>query len=79
MGTDISHPDVDATVNGVDMHYFSADNRLVVDAQLLHSDVDGTTGAGGFADFSFRPQRGINHSLRATYLDDQLELNDSVF
>lgn len=79
MGTDISHPDIDATVNGVDMHYFSADNRVVVDAQLLHSDVDGITGAGGFADFSYRPQRGISHTLRATYIDDKLNINDLGF
>lgn len=79
MGTNISHPDIDATVNGIDMHYFSADNRFVVDGQLLHSDVDGVTGAGGFADFSFRPRRGINHSIRATYIDDTLDINDLGF
>lgn len=79
MGTDISHPDIDATVNGIDMHYFSADNKLVVDGQLLHSDVDGVTGAGGFADISFRPVRGISHTVRATYLDDTLDINDMGF
>lgn len=79
MGTDISHPDIDATVNAVDMHYFSADNRWVIDSQFMHSDVDGVTGAGAFADFGFRPARGVNHSLRATYIDDTFDMNDLGF
>lgn len=79
MGTDISHPDIDATVNAVDLHYFSADNRWVMDGQIMHSDVDGVTGAGAFADFGFRPARGVNHGLRATYLDDTLDINDLGF
>lgn len=79
MGTDISHPAVDATVNAMDMHYFSADNRWVVDGQLMHSDVQGVTGAGMFADVGFRPARGINHSVRATYLDDTLDINNLGF
>ena len=27
MGTDVSHPDINATVNAIDAHYFSADQR----------------------------------------------------
>lgn len=79
MGTNISHPEVDATVNAVDWNYFSADNRWVVDGQLMYSDAHGVTGAGMFTDVSFRPRRGVNHSLRATYLDDELEINDLGF
>lgn len=79
MGTDISHPDVDATVNAVDMHYFSADSRWVIDSQVMHSDVDGVTGAGAFADIGFRPSRGVNHTIRATYIDDKLDINDLGF
>ena len=79
MGTNISHPELDATVNAIDAHYFSADNRWVIDAQLMHSDVDGVTGAGGFADVSYRPQRGVQHTLRSTYIDDTLDINDLGF
>lgn len=79
MGTNIAHSDLDATVNAIDAHYFSADNRWVVDAQMMHSDVQGITGAGGFADVSFRPQRGVQHTLRSTYIDDTLDINDLGF
>ncbi len=79
LGTNIDHPDVDATVNAVDWNYFSADNRWVVDGQAMYSDSHGVTGAGIFNDVSFRPQRGVNHTVRATFLDDELELNDLGF
>ncbi len=79
MGTNISHPELDATVNAIDAHYFSADNRWVVDAQLMHSDVEGLTGTGGFADVSYRPRRGVQHTLRSTYIDDTLDINDLGF
>ena len=79
MGTNISHPEVDATVNSIDWGYFSADNRWVVDGQLIYSDAHGVTGAGVFNDVSFRPRRGVNHSLRTTFLDDELEINDLGF
>jgi len=79
MGTNISHPEVDAAVNAIDWGWFSADNRWVVDGQLIHSDAHGVTGAGVFNDVSFRPRRGVNHSLRATFLDDELEINDLGF
>ena len=79
MGTDISHPDIEATVNSIDAHYFSADNRWVVDGQVMHSDVQGVTGTGGFADVSFRPRRGVQHTLRSTYIDDTLDINDLGF
>ena len=46
MGTDVSHSDVSATVNTIDAHYFSADQRWVLDSQFMHSDVDGVTGSG---------------------------------
>ena len=79
MGTNISHPEVDASVNAVDWNYFSADNRWVIDGQLMYSDAHGVTGAGVFNDVSFRPRRGVNHSFRATFLDDELEINDLGF
>jgi hypothetical protein len=79
MGTNISHSSIDATVNGIDAHYFSADNRLVFDGQFFHSNVEGETGMGGMADFRFRPDRGKQHTLRATYFDETLDINDLGF
>ena len=46
MGTDVSHPDVNSTVNAIDAHYFSADQRWALDGQFMHSDVSGITGMG---------------------------------
>jgi hypothetical protein len=79
MGTNVSHSQVDATVNGVDLHYFSADTRWVADWQLLHSDAGGVTGAGAFGDVIFQPQRGRQHRMAFSYLDDTLDINDLGF
>ena len=79
MGTSSMHPDNDAIVNGVDLHYFSADTRWVADAQLLHSDTRGVTGAGGYADFVYQPVRGRQHRLALSYLDDTIDINDLGF
>ncbi len=78
-GGTLSHPDRDATVNGIDMHLFSADSRLEWDGQLVHSDVQGVTGKGAYFDLDFRPDRGLQHTLTGTYLDDTVELNDVGF
>ena len=40
----LDHPDEKSVVNVVDMHYFSADNRWVLDTQILHSENRGETG-----------------------------------
>ena len=79
MGTNLSHPDIDATVNSVDFHYFSGDNRIVLDGQAIFSDVNDVTGAGIFTDVSYRPRRGVNHTLRATYFDDTMDINELGF
>lgn len=79
MGTNIAHPDVDATVNGIDLHYFSADAKWVADAQVLHSDTGTASGSGGFADVIYQPQRGVQHRVAATYLDDEIDINDMGF
>jgi hypothetical protein len=72
----MDHPGRQATVNGADFAYFSADTRWTVDGQLLHSDVNSVTGQGAFADINYRPTRGVQHSIIATYLDKTLDIND---
>lgn len=79
MGTNISHTDIDASVNAIDAHFFSANNKWVVDGQAMHSDVDGETGAGFLGDVSYRPERGVQHGISATYIDDTLDINDLGF
>lgn len=79
MGTSVSHDRVDATVNGVDMHYFSADSRWIFDGQVLASDVNDVEGYGAIADLIFRPARGVSHRIAAGYHDDKLELNTLGF
>ena len=79
MGTNYSHTTKEASVNAFDMHFFSADNRWVVDTQVMKSEVNNVSGNGYFADFNFRPERGVNHSLRMTYMDETLDINESGF
>ncbi|MEY3668585.1 MAG: hypothetical protein RL572_2125 [Pseudomonadota bacterium] len=78
-GSNLAYPDSDAMVNGVDLHYFSTDNRWIFDGQLVHSDVRDVTGSGAYFDLDYRPARGVQHSLTATYMDDKLDLNDIGF
>jgi hypothetical protein len=76
MGTRLDHVNRDATVNGVDVSYFSADTRWGMDGQLLHSEVNGVSGKGGFMDINYRPARGVQHTVNAMYFDDKLNIND---
>lgn len=79
MGTSVNHPDIDETVNAIDAHFFSADNRWVIDSSFMRSDKNGEVGYGGMADFNFRPQRGRQHTVRATYFDESLDINELGF
>ncbi|MDF1624514.1 MAG: DUF5916 domain-containing protein, partial [Pseudohongiella nitratireducens] len=79
MGTDVSHPDVDASVNGIDVHYFSPNAQWIFDGQVMQSDVNGVTGNGAIADLIYLPQRGRMHRVAAGYHDDKLDLNTLGF
>ena len=79
MGTDVSHPDIDSTLNAIDAHYFSADQRWALDGQFMHSDVDGVTGSGFLGDINYSPRQGIQHIIKATYIDEQFDMNDLGF
>lgn len=79
MGTNVDHPDVDSTVNAFDMHWFSRDNRWIADGQFMHSDNDGVTGLGFLGDLSYRPERGKQHTIRATWIDDEFDMNELGF
>jgi hypothetical protein len=79
MGTNVSHPDVDATVNAIDAHYFSANQRWVLDSQFMHSNVNGKTGTGFLGDITYIPRRGVQHILTTTYIDDEFDMNNLGF
>ena len=79
MGTTVNHPGIESDVHAVDMHYFSADSRWLVDTQFMHSDNSGVTGMGFLGDVQFRPERGKQHTVRATWIDDQFDMNELGF
>lgn len=79
MGTSVNHPDIDENVNAIDAHFFSADNRWVFDSSFMRSDKEGEVGYGGLADLAFRPERGRQHTFRATYFDETLDINELGF
>ena len=79
MGTNYDHPDLQATVNAIDMHYFSANRQWIVDTQFMHSDVEGITGAGFLGDVTYIPSQGVQHTLAATYIDDEFDMDELGF
>lgn len=79
MGTSVHHPQVDEIVNAIDAHYFSADSRWVVDSSFMRSDKNGETGYGAITDLNFRPMRGRQHTIRATYFDERFDMNELGF
>jgi len=79
MGTNVDHPEIDEMVNAIDAHFFSADNRWVIDSSFMRSDRNDEVGYGGMADFRFTPEQGKQHTLRATYFDETLDINELGF
>ncbi|MDP1931241.1 MAG: DUF5916 domain-containing protein [Gammaproteobacteria bacterium] len=79
MTTQLTGGASDATVNGVDLHYFSPDARWLLDTQFLHSDVASTSGTGMFFDASFLPARGTQHRFGGEFLGKDLDIDDFGF
>lgn len=85
--TAVTHPDRDAFVHGLDAHYISSNAMWRADAQLMYSDIhaldetgaDINEGFGGMFDLSYRPEKGVKHTLKLDYLDEDLEINDLGF
>ena len=75
----VDKPAGEAIVHGIDGHYLSDGGRWNVDGQLLYSDVDDVTGAGGFVDATYTPRRGVKHKFTFNYFDDELDINDFGF
>ena len=76
ISTAVFHPERDAVVHGLDLHYLSQNKKLRWDAQLLGSTVDNVNGGGGFLDVKYIPEQGTIHSLALEYFDDKLDIGD---
>ena len=79
MGTDVAHPQANASVNAIDAHYFSSDQRWTLDGQLMFSDSNDMTGKGFLGDLRYAPTQGTQHEVRATYIDDAFDINGLGF
>ena len=79
LGTFVDGPIYDAKVHGIDGHYSTSDGRWRADLQLIHSEVDGTSGQGGFMDVTFAPSSVFQHKLELDYFDEQIDINDLGF
>lgn len=75
-----AHPQQDAVVHGLDLHYLTTDGRWKVDGQLLFSDKDDVgQGWGGLADVVFTPRRGLKAKLELEHYDAKIDINDLGF
>lgn len=79
LGTIVDHPQSKSMVQSFDGHYLSRDGNWNTDAQIMYSDVDDVTGAGGFVDVQYNPSQGREHSVSFDYFDENLEINDFGF
>ena len=79
LGTLMDHPDRRAVTQGFDVHHRSTDARWTWDGQVYLSDVADSSGAGGFGQVQWAPQRGHLHLVRVSRYDDELDLNDAGF
>jgi len=79
MSTLATHPEQDAYTNGVDLHLVNANRSVIGDVQLLNSDIEGSTGFGGYMDISYIPRQGLLHRFSIDYFDDELDVNDLGF
>jgi len=80
LSTQVSHPDADATVHGLDYHYLTPGGDWKIDGQVITSDVDDVgTGYGGFVDVRYSVRRGLGLRWGLSHYDDEFDINDLGF
>ena len=80
ISTMVAHPDQDAMVHGVDLHYRTPGSIWSFDGQLLYSDKDEVgQGYGGFADVVYAPRRGLKIIGGVSHFDERLDISDLGF
>jgi len=77
ISTLVAHPEADAVVHGTDIHFLSTSGKWNLNGQALYSDRDeADSGTGYLTDLTYTPRQGIRHSLEASWLDDEIDVND---
>jgi len=79
LGTLTSGARFDAIVHGVDSHYTSSGANLIVDAQLVMSDVDNVQGYGGLLDLLYSSSKSLRHKFELDYMDEKVNFSDLGF
>ena len=80
MGTVTDYPNRDdATVQGVDTHWQSANGKWAWDTQFVASETEAANGYGIWTDVRWTPRQGIGHRLSIDLLDDELDISDLGF
>jgi|TARA_B100001971_G_scaffold193403_1_gene198437 hypothetical protein len=80
LSTAVLHPNRDAMVHSIDVHYLTPEGKLKVDAQGFTSDIENAeTGHGGFIDFEYTFRQGLRQRVGIAYFDEHVDINDLGF
>lgn len=79
LGTITEHPDRRAITQDVDVHFDSTDGVWNVDAELMHSSIEGEGGFGFSGTAKYAPRTGDRHLLNVWGYDNEIDLNDLGF
>jgi hypothetical protein len=79
LGTVVSGPLYDATVNGVDAHFTSGDGRWIAEGLFIDTDVDGVGGNGAQFEAQFAPNSRLQHRVTFDWFDETVNFNDMGF
>ncbi len=79
LGTIAEHPDRRAITQAVDVHFDTPDGRVNIDAELMHSAVEGDNGFGFSGTVKYDPRPGDRHLLNLFGYDKRIDLNDIGF
>ncbi|MFT4713429.1 MAG: hypothetical protein ACJAVI_005400 [Candidatus Azotimanducaceae bacterium] len=79
LGTLVSGPLYDASVHSMDAHYTRGDGKLILDGQLIHSDIADQTGEGALFDLLYNLNSNWRHKVELEYMDDTVRVSDFGF
>ena len=73
----VSHPQENAFVQGVDLHYLSSGGLWQADGEVIYSDTDSHgRGSAAHAQAVRNPGAGLRHVVAVAYMDDSFDVND---
>lgn len=79
LGTLVSGPLYDAAVHSLDAHYTRGDGKLMLDGQLIRSDIENLKGDGALFDLLYNANSNWRHKVELEYLDDSIDVSDFGF